>query len=515
MLCKGTFVRFRTDVDGNFATIFALAMVPFVMVGGMGIDYGTNIAVRQKAQNAVDATVLTLAKLSTSTSDQDLQTRADAQVKALLSDRRLRDASVTAKRDGDTIRVGILGNTRTTLTAIAGYRQMPIDVSAVARRGSGNLEVALVLDNTGSMKGAKLANLKSASTSLVESMFKEVDPAKPNSLKMAVVPFSMTVNVGPGYSNSVFMDTDARSSIHKEIFAVKDTTANRFSLFAKMRVAWAGCVETRPTPYDVQESPPTTATPDTLYVPFFSPDESDLDRDAVNDYMTDYPSGTSSRNQSSNDRTRQGQTAKYGSNRIATSAGATQSNTGYRYGPNSGCEIQPLTRLTTTKAAVTDAITAMTVIGDTNIATGLMWGWHVLSPNAPFSDGAPYTDEKTRKYVVLMTDGQNQSAPSSSDNQSYYSGIGFIWNGRIGTTSYDNATRTRYMDARTAQLCTNMKKAGIQIFTVRVEVSDGTSDMLRDCATSPDMFYDVQNSSALNDVFASIGSQINELRIAK
>lgn len=513
MLREGTFVRFRTNTDGNFATIFALAMVPFVMVSGMGIDYGTNIAVRQKAQNAVDATVLTLAKLSTSTSDQDLQSRADAQVKALLSYRRLRNVSVTAKRDGDTIRVGILGNTQTTLTAIAGFRQMPIDVSAVARRGSGNLEVALVLDNTGSMKGAKLANLKSAATSLVESMFKEVDPAKPNSLKMAVVPFSMTVNVGSNYANSVFMDTDARSSIHKEIFAVKDATANRFSLFGKMRIAWGGCVETRPTPYDVQESPPTTATPDTLYVPFFAPDESDLDRDAVNDYMVDYPSGT--RGQSSNDRTRQGQTAKYGANRIATSASATQSNTGYRYGPNSGCEIQPLTRLTTTKAAVTDAVTAMTVIGDTNIATGLMWGWHVLSPNAPFSDGASYTDEKTRKYVVLMTDGQNQSAPSSADNQSYYSGIGFIWNNRIGTTSYDNATRTRYMDARTAQLCANMKKAGIQIFTVRVEVSDGTSDMLRDCATSPDMFYDVQNSSALNDVFASIGSQINELRIAK
>jgi Flp pilus assembly protein TadG len=515
MLIRDQLVRFRTNSDGNFAIIFALSMLPFVMVGGMGIDYGINVAVRQKAQNAVDATVLTLAKLSTTVSDQDLQSKADTQVRALLSDGRLRDGIVTAKRDGDTIRVEIVGNTRTPITSIAGFRQLPIDVTAVARRGSGNLEVALVLDNTGSMKGTKLANLKSAATSLAESMFKEVDPAKPNSLKMAVVPFSMTVNVGAGYANAAFMDVDAKSSIHKEIFAVKDATANRFSLFGKMKVAWAGCVETRPTPYDVQEQPPTSATPDTLYVPFFAPDESDNDGSAVNDYMSDYPSTVPSRSQSSNDRTRQGQVAKYGSNKVLPAASSTQSGTGYHYGPNSGCELQPLTRLTTTKATVTDAITAMTVLGDTNIATGLMWGWHVLSPNAPFSDGAPYTDEKTRKYVVLMTDGQNQSAPSSSDNQSYYSGIGFIWNNRIGTTSSDNATRTKYMDARTAQLCTNMKSAGIQIFTVRVEVTDGTSDMLRNCATSPDMFYDVKNSSALNDVFASIGSQINELRIAK
>jgi Flp pilus assembly protein TadG len=515
MLPRRVFVRFRTNNDGNFATIFALALVPVLLMGGMGIDYGTNIAVRQKAQNAVDATVLTLAKLSTTVSDADLQAKADTQVKALLGDSRLRNPVITAKRDGDTIRVGILGGTPTSLTSIAGFRQLPVNVSAVVRRGSGNLEIALVLDNTGSMKGAKLANLKSAATSLVESMFREVDPTKPNALKMGVVPFSMTVNIGSAYANAAFMDVDAKSPIHKEIFAVKDSTANRFALFSKLKVSWGGCVETRPAPYDVQEYPPTTATPDTLYVPFFAPDESDNDDKAINDYMSDYPNSTSSWNRSSDDRVRQGQTAKYGANKILPSASSTQSSTGYHYGPNSGCEIQPLTRLTTTKAAITDAITAMTVLGDTNIATGLMWGWHLLSPNAPFADGAPYTDTKTRKYVVLMTDGQNQSASASSDNASYYSGIGFIWNNRIGTVSSDNATRTRYMDARTATLCSNMKGAGIQIFTVRVEVTTGTSDMLRTCASSPDMFYDVQNSSALNDVFASIGSQINELRIAR
>lgn len=507
--------RFHAAEGGNFTTIFALAIVPFLLVGGVGIDYGANIAVRQKAQNAVDATVLTLAKLSASTTDQELQSKADLQVKALLADARVANPVVTAKRDGDTIRVAVAGGTPTSLTNIAGFKQLPLNVAATARRGSGNLEVALVLDNTGSMRGTKLANLKSAASDLVDAMFKEVDPAKPNSLKMAVVPFSMTVNVGAAYGNQSFMDTDAKSSIHKEIFATKDSTANRFSLFGKMKVAWAGCVETRPAPYDVTESPPNGATPNSLYVPYFSPDESDLDDKAVNDYMSDYPSTTSSRDKSSTDRVRQGQTAKYASNRIVPSSSSTQSGTGYHYGPNSGCEIQPLTRLTTSKPAIVDAVAAMTVLGDTNVASGLMWGWHVLSPNAPFSDGASYGDQKTRKYVVLMTDGQNQSAPASSDNVSYYSGLGFIWNNRIGTTSSNNATRTKFMDDRTALLCENMKKAGIQIFTVRVEVDDGSSDMLRNCATSPSMFYDVQNSSALNEVFASIGSQINELRISK
>jgi Flp pilus assembly protein TadG len=505
--------RFGREQGGNFASIFALSLMPMLALGGFGIDYGTNLAVQAKAQNAVDATILTLGKLQTSVTDDELQRKADLQVRSLLIDSRVQSMAVTAKRDVDTIRVQLTGTTPTTLTKIMGFRSLPLRVSGTVKRGTGNLEVALVLDNTGSMKGAKLTNLKAAANDLVGSMFAEVDPAKPNSLKMAVVPFSMTVNVGSAYAKSAWMDTDAKSSIHKEVFAVKDATANRFTLFGNMKVNWAGCVESRPYPYDVREAPPTIATPDTLYVPFFAPDESDQDNDRVNDYMNDYPSGTW--NQSSNDRTRQSQIAKYAKNSINVSASSTQAGTGYRYGPNSGCEIQPITRLTATKVTVTDAINAMTIIGDTNIAMGLLWGWHVLSPNAPFSDGVAYTDEKTQKFAILMTDGANQTATAASDNRSYYSGIGFVWANRLGTTSNDMAARTAAMDARTAELCTNMKAAGIQIYTVRVEVSQGTSDLLKNCASSPTMFYDVQNSANLTEVFRSIGSSINELRIYK
>jgi hypothetical protein len=47
--------------------------------------------------------------------------------------------------------------------------------------------------------------------------------------------------------------------------------------------------------------------------------------------------------------------------------------------------------------------------GGTNQAEGLAWGWRVLSPSAPFTEGRPYNDpsDPVRKVIVLMTDGEN------------------------------------------------------------------------------------------------------------
>lgn len=48
-----------------------------------------------------------------------------------------------------------------------------------------------------------------------------------------------------------------------------------------------------------------------------------------------------------------------------------------------------------------------------------------------------------------------------------------------------------------------------------MEVASGSSDLLRNCASKPDMFYDVQNVSQLTAVFDAIAGSIDNLRIAK
>lgn len=507
---RTTVWRLQTQEDGGVVLIFSLVLIPMLMLGGIVLDYGTNSNVRQEAQNSVDATVLSLAKLPPATTDAVLRDKATKQITAAMAKTQAQGVTVALGRSNDTITVTLTGTTPTTLTRLGGFTSLPLVVSGTSRRGSGNLEIALVLDNTGSMRGAKLSNLKSAASDLVSNLFKEVDPAKPNSLKMAVVPFSMTVNVSSGNAGADWIDKNGTASYHSQIFASK---ANRLSLFGKLGVSWAGCVEGRPMPYDVSETVASQGTPDSLFVPYFAPDESDRDGYAVNDYLNDY---TGSAGQYVyDDRVRQGQVAKYGSAYKVSKSDRYGGPNGYLYGPNSGCELQPITPLTTSQSTVTSAISAMTVIGDTNIPLGLAWGWHTLSPIGPLVKGVDYSDKTTRKFVVLMTDGQNQIANTYSDNASFYSGTSYIWANRVGTVSSNSGTRTRALDNRLSILCTNMKAAGIQIFTVRVEVTDGTSDLLQSCATSPSMFFDVSDASDLTAAFKAIGAQISELRISR
>ena len=95
----------------------------------------------------------------------------------------------------------------------------------------GKAEIALVLDNTGSMRGQKLTNLKDAATKLVDSLSSTTKD--PNDLRIALVPFTMTVNVGPTYQTADWIDKDGISDANNEVFNKK---VNRFDLFDKQNV---------------------------------------------------------------------------------------------------------------------------------------------------------------------------------------------------------------------------------------------------------------------------------------
>ena len=114
-----------------------------------------------------------------------------------------------------------------------------------------------------------------------------------------------------------------------------------------------------------------------------------------------------------------------------------------------------------------------------------MRGWQTLSPVAPFNAPAPAPD--LDKVIVMLTDGENTQNRWTSSATS--------------------------IDARTQKACDNAKAANIKLYTVRV--IDGNVTLLQDCATKPDMYYDVQQAIQLNSVFSSIAQNLANLRIAK
>jgi hypothetical protein len=46
-------------------------------------------------------------------------------------------------------------------------------------------------------------------------------------------------------------------------------------------------------------------------------------------------------------------------------------------------------------------------------------------------------------------------------------------------------------------------------------VIDGSASLLKNCATNPNMYYDVDQASELNNVFSSIAQNLANLRISK
>jgi hypothetical protein len=104
---------------------------------------------------------------------------------------------------------------------------------------------------------------------------------------------------------------------------------------------------------------------------------------------------------------------------------------------------------------------------------------------APFNAPAPTAD--LDKVIILLTDGDNTQNRWSS------------------TASV--------IDARTQKACDNAKADNIKIYTVRV--IQGNAALLKNCATAPDMYYEVDQASQLNGVFSSIAQKLATLRLAK
>ncbi len=502
--------RFGKSERGGLTLTFGLSIVPIAFLTMGGIDYARGTMVKNDLQDSLDAATLTVGK-STATDAATIQSLGAATLAANLKaypDTHLTSSTFTLTNSKV---VAQASASMTPMVAeVFGTSALNVTASSEVVRNVNKLEVAMVLDNTGSMSGSKLTLLKQAANDFVDTLSAAAArTSDPTAVKISLVPFSMTVNVGSAYKTATWMDQNAASPINDQIFA---SHANRFTLFTQMGVNWGGCVEGRQAPYDVQETAPTTATPATLFTPFFAPDEPGSTSSQTWNSLTWYNNYLNDVTTASTWNARQGYVAKYNTHTfVKTGANAT---TGYTYGPNAGCSLQPLVRLTTNWTTLKSGINGMNAVGDTNIPMGLMWGWHTLSPNTPFADGAAYGTAKLTKVVVLMTDGQNQNTSNSNNNASFYSGSGYIWQNRLGITSGTNAARQTALDNKLATLCTNMKAQNIVLYTVRVEVQDQNYAVLQNCATKPSQFYDVQDANELDTVFKAIAGAIQNLRIS-
>lgn len=510
---KQRLAGFRRDEGGNIAIIAAIAVPVLALVSFALLDVNRASTQKRELQDALDAAALIAAR-SPAITDADLQKvgakALTAQLGAMV-DAKLLSSSFTLGKNGAVVATA-QASVKPFVSNLWLQRDMLVGADSEVLRSMNRIELALVLDNTGSMAGSKLSNLKIAAKNLIDTLAASAArSSEPNPVKIGIVPFSQTVKVGATYRSQAWIDQTGAAPINKELFWDKASNAavnaNRFTLLSNMGVTWGGCVETRAQPYDVQDTVPSAGTPATLYTPFFAPDEPDSRSKSgyangdfgsfSNDYLPDEIYSTT------NWKVPQGYIGKY--DQAPTGGG----------GPNRGCDMQPIMRLTANWSSLKSLVDGMVATGNTNIPIGAAWGWNVLSPTGPFADGSAYGTAKLSKIAIIMTDGDNVMSDASNNNDSNYNALGYLWQGRLGITSGGEGARTSAMDKRLALLCENMKAKGIVVYTVRVEVKTGSSSLLKKCATSDDRYYDVQNAADLNSVFQRIAGEISNLRISK
>ncbi len=533
---------FLRSTEGNFASMTAVMLPVLLGAVGLAVDVGTMSSAHSKLQTAVDAAVLAASRINDKALDREQvfkdylagnlvgETRMANVISSLEVDQGINYISTTgrASADVDLFFAAFIGS---------GNR---VSVSASAFESRNNLEVVMALDNTGSMGSARMSELRKAATSLVDilSTVHMPDAEPKRVVKAALVPFVTAVNVnGEGFKDSWIdghWDEVTRkyrkpvNSYHGTNFAEKSkgTNYNHFELFdefgivdEKRVIDWKGCVEARPAPYNLSDDAPDPTMGDTMFVPYFAPDEpgnakkpADSGTAYNNTYLDDKVSGT--------DREKQRSVKKYldfnpagsmtsnGRHILNTHASTTS-------GPNYACPT-PIVPLTSDFDTLKSEIARMIhwYGSGTNVSEGLAWSMRVLSPGEPYTQGAPFNSEHTSKFVVVFTDGENNvfGASSQSINKSDYGAYSFIDQGRVGET--DRGKALGKVNTMTQSVCTDLKSKSVEIFTVLLGADTAANRTLyTKCATTPDHYYPTSNVSELDAVFRKIAARIAKLYV--
>ena len=505
---EGKLRSFACDAKGNVALLFAFSLIPLLLGVGVAVDYGRALIVRERMADAADAAGLAIGSWPGLT-EAELTTKAQQFFDANYPP----DAIGTVGKlnvnfvGDEAIIVTVSGVVPTTFMQLANIGTVDVGASTTINKKERNIELVLVLDTTGSMASSgKMAAMQSAAKKMVQDLFQNKSTS--DTLKIGVVPFSGAVNIGT--DNSGWLDKATypnMSAIAKEDFNYANgESALKFYDPPKItNRTWPGCVRERGGSFELTDDPPGSSAASN-WAPYFAPDEPDTGN-YCNNYADDKTTGSGDK--------RQRYTPKY--NNLTVQGGTACAS--MPKGPDFNCPPRAITPMTNIQGQVVSAIEELQPKGYTVIPAGLLWGWRAISPTVPFTEGAAYNDEKWVKAIVLLTDGQNEvNGGSNGHNESVYNAFGYAAccgsSGHLGSANGSQAEST--LNSKTATVCSAIKAKGILLYTIGFQLSSSTTqNLLKNCATKPDMYYNSPSNEQLAGVFQDIAQGLSELRIAQ
>lgn len=464
---KALLGAFARDEGGNIVMIAGLSIFTMLTATGVAVDMARAQILQNRIQAALDAAGLA-AGATANTVDVQVQATKYFNVNFPAGYMGAAPVTVNAALAMGGQKVNLVATTTqpTTFLQAVGITTVNVGANTEITRTNEGLELALVLDNTGSM-GDPVSSSSSVS--------------KLNALKCALAGnkahgatstyCSGRSLVTTGLLDILYGTSDSISDLFVSMVPFSDLVKIPTSQATAIITGYssAACVNARSTSTNSAINPATTVT-------YTNGSTATVN---ITLDMAEDPPGAS----------------PYHFTRINTS----------------DCPDSPVIPLQQSKSTLITGIRTMTAEGNTMINIGLTWGWRSISPHwqetwvglPRFYNGSEnltmpleYGTTRMNKVVVLMTDGQNVSGS----------------NGAYGSSA-PNATT---LDNKTLTLCTAMKNAGITIYTIGFgRSSDVDSDLLRACATKPSYYFFAPTNADLGTAFQTIGDALANLRVSQ
>lgn len=499
--------RFCWSESGSYSIIFAFVMIPLFACVGLAVDFGRANMLRDELQRSVDGAVLAAARKA-NMNEAALKAFAETYL-AANTQLDLASTDVVLTKTSTGVSLSARASIDTYLMPVLGYDRLDLQASSEVMIGLGDIEVALMLDVTGSMctdgegpctSSPKLNGLKTAAQQLVDIIV--TGDQSDRSTRVSLVPFSTRIRVaedGQGGSLMTAMTgmPDRWTGWQEECIASTggggsegggDWTCTATDTFHRVNWKIMPCVTDRfyNDPWDIGDTDVAPSSGNWLNA--HGGDRSPESWDSTDTELT---SDT-------------GQTP-----------GDPSENWNYR--PDGYCadvaEANVMMPLTSDKVALTNRIASLEAYGATGGALGTAMAWYTLSPNwssvfTGASAPASYADladdpvagvPKLQKVAVLMTDG--------------------VYNTYRGWKDADQQTVSDWA----LEICTKMKAAGVEVYTVGFALNELddverpiAESTLRDCSTDEmTHYYDADTVNELTQAFQSIGSKLSALRITR
>jgi len=540
--------RFATDRSGAVAILVAGGIVAFVAFLGLATDAARGYMVKEKLSEALDAAALAGGRVMNSAHrDDDIKMFFNANFPTNYLGATHGDPVIVPGADGRTITVTASADLPTTLMRVLGFNTMAVSAKTEVTIDSKNLEVAMVLDVTGSMAGQRVIDLKSAANDLIDIVVQ--DEQTPFYSKISIVPYSMAVNVG-AYAADVRGATNATTKAvtgATRANPVVITSANHgFVNGDKIVITGVnGMTQVNNNSGGNTNAYYVVASASTNSFALQRPNGSNLNGTGFSNYSNSgqircanygcqyfgylnvadsgYPSVTSKAQQIStcvSERT--GVEAFTDAAPSTALVGRLYTNTpgALPVGgtpANNPCLTPTILPLTSDKPTLHASINALAAGGSTGGHIGVAWGWYLVSPNFAYlfpSMGQPgaYGDEELRKVVILMTDGEyNSTYCNGVISQDSTTGSG----SNVDHITCNAPNGNSYAQAQA--LCQNMRTAGVIVYTVGLDVinTPAAKNLMTNCATDASHVYLPANGTALKDAFHDIAVRVSQLRLSK